>query len=110
MFEATWTISLGGADLIFRTRIEFFHNLQTLRPVAATSHTPVYSNMAFQVLAYALEGMTNRTFSESLRSSLLEPLGLTRTFLDTPHGVANAVIPDDVVQSGWNISLGDASP
>jgi hypothetical protein len=41
---------------------DFFQRLVTVHPVTSTFSKPVYSNVAFQILAYALEAMTNKTF------------------------------------------------
>ncbi|KPM42353.1 hypothetical protein AK830_g4180 [Neonectria ditissima] len=66
--------------------------------------------MAYQILAYALEAMTNKTFEESFSASLLDPLGLHRTTLEAPKNDSNAVIPGNKTSSWWDLRLGGASP
>jgi CubicO group peptidase (beta-lactamase class C family) len=70
----------------------------------------VYSNLAYQILAYALEGMTGKSFEKSLKSSLLGPLSMKRTTLEAPKDKKNAMIPENELLSTWNVTLGDASP
>ncbi|KAM5349515.1 hypothetical protein ACJ41O_006020 [Fusarium nematophilum] len=107
---------IPACDLAFGqkacTRKEFFAGItkKNALPVTSTSNTPVYSNMAYQILAYALEAMTNRTFEESLYSSLLDPLGMNRTTLEAPEDKTNAVIPGNEDTSGWNLKMSDSSP
>ncbi|KLO95164.1 uncharacterized protein Y057_7683 [Fusarium fujikuroi] len=68
------------------SRKEFFQGImtQSFFPITSTANTPVYSNVAYQILAYALEGMTGKSFSKSFRSSLLNPLSMRRTSLEAP--------------------------
>ncbi|KAH7166429.1 beta-lactamase/transpeptidase-like protein [Dactylonectria macrodidyma] len=94
------------------TRKEFFKGItsKSAFAVTSTSNTPIYSNAAFQILAYALETMTNKTFEASLQSSLLKPLGLSRTSLEAPKNKSNAVIPGNETTSWWDIEMDGASP
>ncbi|UPL02815.1 hypothetical protein LCI18_013749 [Fusarium solani-melongenae] len=94
------------------TRKEFFQGITDRNALAltSTSNTPIYSNAAFQILGYALEAMTNKTFEQSLHSSLLEPLGLDRTSLEAPKNRSNAVIPGNETTSWWDMTLAGASP
>ncbi|RSM13195.1 hypothetical protein CEP52_002047 [Fusarium oligoseptatum] len=91
------------------SRQEFFQGLTTLHPVTAPFNMPIYSNPAFQILAYALEAMTNKTFSQVFESSIVRPLHLNATYLSTPPTTdnLNAIIPGDDVESGWRIDVGD---
>lgn len=74
-------------------------------PVLPAYHTPIYSNMAFQILAYAVENITGQDFATLVDEELLKPLGLTRTFLSTVSNDTDAVIVD-----GWIADLGDEGP
>ncbi|KAF4995730.1 hypothetical protein FGRMN_4937 [Fusarium graminum] len=78
-------------------------------PITSTGNTPVYCNLAYQILAYALEGMTGKPFEESFKSSLLSRLSMNRTTLEYPKDKVNAVIPENDLQSWWNLTTGDAS-
>ncbi|KAF5252026.1 hypothetical protein FANTH_2980 [Fusarium anthophilum] len=94
------------------SRKEFFQGImaQGFFPVAATANTPVYSNVAYQILAYALEGMTRKPFNKSFQSSLLDPLSMRRTSLEAPKSKENAMIPENEELSWWNITTADGSP
>jgi len=72
---------------------------------------PIYSNVAWQILAYAIEGMTNRTLADNFNTTLLRPLNLTGTFLEPPPITAdlNAIIPGGEVESWWRLNTGDGA-
>jgi CubicO group peptidase (beta-lactamase class C family) len=67
--------------------------------------------VAFQILAYAMEGMTKMSFRELFESTLVHPLNLTRTFLTTPETLdgLSAFIPGDEIESFWKLDAGDAT-
>ena len=87
----------------------FFQGLQSLHPITAASNTPVYSNIAFQILSYAIEAMTSRSFEDSLKQAVLRPLNMTRTYLEPPKNIDNAIIPTDPGASWWNVTTGGGS-
>lgn len=97
-------------SLSINTSAEFLKAIKGLHPVTSTYHTPIYSNLAFQILAYALERITNKSFSAVFQSSIIEGLGLSRTSLQPPSSTDEGIIPGDEISSWWNVSLGDASP
>ncbi len=74
-------------------------------PISPTHHTPAYSNMAFQLLAYAVEKITNKKFTTLVDKQLLKPLKLTHTFLTKPTNASNALVLD-----GWDLDFGEESP
>ena len=78
-------------------------------PSYPTFQTATYSNIAYQLLAYALESITEKKFTDVLESRVLKPLGLNRTYYDTPPDEVG-VIPGTVKDTYWNVNLGDASP
>ncbi|KFZ03606.1 hypothetical protein V502_10808 [Pseudogymnoascus sp. VKM F-4520 (FW-2644)] len=67
-------------------------------PALAPSWGPAYSNMAFSLLAYALEDMTNSSLSDLLTSEVIDPLGLKSTYY------ANAPLDQGVVPYSANVS------
>jgi len=88
----------------------FFKGFLTRHPVFAPSTTPVYSNVAFQILAYAIENMTNNgTFSSILSKDILKPLRMTRTSTSPPNSSIVA-IPSGDEDSGWGVDLEDMTP
>ncbi|KAI0857594.1 beta-lactamase/transpeptidase-like protein [Xylaria cubensis] len=92
------------------SRAEFLQEVNALHPVTSTFHTPVYSNMAFQILAYALEGITGKSFADIFQSSIINRLGLSRTSLQPPNSTEEGIIPGDKISSWWSVDLGDSSP
>lgn len=74
-------------------------------PVTSVFHMPSYSNMAYQLLAYAIESITGQSFADTVTKALVEPLGLSRTFLSNPGNDSNAIIAE-----GWTEDLGDENP
>ena len=72
---------------------------------------PIYSNVAFQILAYAIEGITNKTYPEAFRSAIMEPLNLTNTYITAPNITEglNAIIPGGEIESQWAVAVGDGS-
>jgi len=98
-------IRCGTAGIKPCTRAEAMSLIQAKYPVASTYQTSAYSNMAFQLLGYAMEKATSRPFGDLVRNQLIKPLSLTRTFLSVPANDSNAVIVD-----GWTQDLGDAAP
>ncbi|KAK2933492.1 Beta-lactamase/transpeptidase-like [Fusarium oxysporum f. sp. vasinfectum] len=93
------------------SRKEFFQGITapTFLPITSTANTPVYSNVAYQILAYALEGMTRKPFKKSFQSSLLDPLSMKRTGLEAPKNKENAMIPENEQLSWWNVTTADAA-
>ncbi|KAK5675756.1 hypothetical protein LTS10_011483 [Elasticomyces elasticus] len=57
----------------------FFSHMRQEPRVYLPDTTPVYSNAAFQVLAFALEWSLGGSFEHALRRSLIKPLGLGTT-------------------------------
>lgn len=89
--------------------VEFFDGLLQSHPVVPTSSTPIYSNAAFQILAYALEAMTDQSYAELLQRDIITPLGLNGTYYTAPN-ISLGVIPNDSGEYWWNFDLGDEGP
>jgi CubicO group peptidase (beta-lactamase class C family) len=99
----------GFYTLLLTLRTEFLKGLVAEDPFNPSFNTPLYSNAAIQVLSYALEGMTNKSFADSFNSALVQPLNLSRTFLSQPPDNANAIIPGTEDTTFWGFSIGDES-
>ncbi|KAI8625425.1 beta-lactamase/transpeptidase-like protein [Xylariaceae sp. FL1651] len=101
-----------GLDILLPpcSRTEFFKGMEGLHPVTSVFHTPIYSNIAFQILAYAVEGMANKSFTDIFQSSIIERLGLKRTSLQPPQSTKDGIIPENELSSWWNLTTGDATP
>ncbi|KAI0161091.1 beta-lactamase/transpeptidase-like protein [Hypoxylon sp. FL1284] len=89
-------------------RAQFFEGIANSYPSFAPWKTPAYSNIAFQLLSYALERITGRAYVGSLNAKVLNPLGLRHTFY---YGANESlgIIPREV-GSGWKAYIGDESP
>ncbi|KAK3983799.1 beta-lactamase-like protein sdnR [Cladorrhinum sp. PSN332] len=87
------------------TREEAFTKLLTKPAVLSPYQTASYSNVAFQLLAYAVENITGESFSSIVESELIKPLNLTRTFLTQPANDTNAVVVD-----GYDLDIGEEGP
>lgn len=71
--------------------------------------TATYSNVGYQLLAYALENISGKPFKQILNERVFNPLDLRRTYYeDAPASVG--IIPGTLKDMYWNVSLGDASP
>ncbi|KAJ5673797.1 hypothetical protein N7462_009236 [Penicillium macrosclerotiorum] len=90
-------------------RKQFFNGLLRRHPIVPTSRTPIYSNAAFQILAYALETITGHSYPDLLQRDIIRPLGLTGTYYDRPNSTIG-VIPSEQGEYFWNMDLGDENP
>lgn len=89
--------------------IDFLAALQKRDAVFETFHTPAYSNNAFRLLGYVVEKITHKNYSASLRSLVLEPLGLNLTFASKPQDDLGAILTN-ATNSGWSDEIGDETP
>ncbi|KAL8347517.1 hypothetical protein RB601_003071 [Gaeumannomyces tritici] len=97
---------------ILCSRKQFFAGMRKLPPQYGPSAATVYSDSAFQILAYALEGITGKPYKDMLKSSVLQPLGLNRTYLFKPDD-AVGIIPANASNAGstnWAYSIGESAP
>lgn len=89
---------------------EFFRGLEDMMPTFPAEASPAYSNVAYMLLAYALEDISGKDWESLLVDNVLEPLGLESTFYTTPNDTSNGVIPGNASSSGWGNGLGDEGP
>ena len=94
----------GGS---FCTREQFFKGFIQRHPVYAPATGAIYSNVAFQLLAYAVENITGKAFPELVEESLFKPLKLTGSSWSVPKDNLTGVIIDATV---WNLDFGDEIP
>ncbi|KAI8957519.1 beta-lactamase/transpeptidase-like protein [Daldinia sp. FL1419] len=88
-------------------RAQFFNGIGSFYPSLAPFQTPAYSNVAFQLLGYALETITGKTFQTLMQESVIQPLGLNNTFLKAPED-SRGIIPGDHYQTGWAFDIGES--
>ncbi|KAK3299865.1 beta-lactamase/transpeptidase-like protein [Chaetomium fimeti] len=101
----TEQIQCGNINVRPCTREETFAMISKSFPIAPSDHTPAYSNMAFQLLSYAVEGITGKKFSTLVDKNLIQALNLTRTFLSPPINDTNAVVLE-----AWDWDFGEEAP
>ncbi|KAI0134917.1 beta-lactamase/transpeptidase-like protein [Daldinia grandis] len=88
-------------------RAQFFNGISLFYPSLAPFQTPAYSNVAFQLLGYALETITGKTFQTLMEESVIKPLGLNNTFLKAPED-SLGIIPGDHDKTGWAFDIGES--
>lgn len=89
----------------FCTREQFFKGFTSRHPIYAPATGAIYSNVAFQILTYALENITGVDFPTMVEESLYKPLNLTSSsWRYPPTSNDEAVISDPFV---WSLDLGD---
>jgi CubicO group peptidase (beta-lactamase class C family) len=87
---------------------EFFSTFSKLQPAFAPYATAAYSNVAYQILSYALETITGRTYEDML-NDVIKNLGLKNTFYNAPNET-KGIIPGTVNSTHWYYSLGEENP
>ncbi|TLS28289.1 hypothetical protein PpBr36_00018 [Pyricularia pennisetigena] len=94
-------------------RTQFFQGMGKVPPQYGPNKATVYSDTAFQILAYALEEITGKTYADMLHDSVLAPLKLNRTSLFKPDDSVG-IIPGNGsnagAATGWSYSIGEAAP
>ena len=88
---------------------EFFNGLLRAPPSFAPSTTPAYTNTGYQILAYALEGITGKSFRSMMEESILSPLGLRHTYYGNAPA-SEGIIPGTPKDAEWTYQLGDENP
>ena len=96
--------------LSYSGHLAFFKGFLDRHPVFAPSIKPIYSNAAFQILAYALENMTNNTFISILSDKILKPLHMDGTSISQPKNASVGAIPGNIPNTGWDLDVGEAMP
>lgn len=89
--------------------IAFFNNFLERHPVVAPFHTPIYSNMAFQLLAFALENITSTPYEELVSATFAE-LPLNSTTYLAPETPDSAIIPINATTSWYGVNVGPFGP
>jgi CubicO group peptidase (beta-lactamase class C family) len=86
---------------------EFFEGRAHRAPVFLPGTTPSYSNAGFQIVAYALEGITGKNFEDILTNSILNPLNTNQTSLSTAPSTSLGITPGNSTASGWGTAYGE---
>ncbi|KAI9717156.1 MAG: hypothetical protein M1812_004904 [Candelaria pacifica] len=88
-------------------RKAFFDGFLNRHPVVAPFSTPIYSNIAYQLLAYALESISKRPFKDLFQDKLVKPLNLTQTSLTKPSNDSMGLIGEGANANWWKYDMGD---
>lgn len=100
----------SSAIKFYCNRSDFFANNLFRAPNSPAFSTPIYTNIAFQILAYALESMTNTSFPDLFQTLLVERHSLKSTYFTVPPDSNNSVIPINANTSLYNVDFRDSSP
>lgn len=84
--------------------LEFFTGFTKRAPAYAPFQTPVYSNAAFWILGYVIEGVTGRPYEEVVEQDIFRKLEMVHTSVKKPRDASLGVIP--VGDSGWDYDIG----
>ncbi|KAF4439107.1 Beta-lactamase-like protein 2 [Fusarium austroafricanum] len=91
-------------------RSAVFDAIKMHHPVEAPFETPIYSNIGYQLLGYALENITGSKYPDILFRRLIKPLRLNSTTYSKPANDEFSVIPDTPSSSSYDVDMGDAGP
>lgn len=72
---------------------DFFYYLARQHPHFPPAHSPVYSNIAYLLIAYALESITGQDLPTIIATKIFEPLGMAHSSYETP--IPGGVVPAD---------------
>lgn len=89
--------------------LEFFSTFSHMQPAFAPFSTAAYSNVAFQIISYALETITGKKYENMLADSVINKLGLSNTFYNAPSETLG-IIPGTADGTHWYYSLGEENP
>ncbi|KAJ4258870.1 hypothetical protein NW762_007957 [Fusarium torreyae] len=87
-----------------------FNAIKMHYPVEAPFETPIYSNIGYQLMGYALENITGSKYPDILSRRLIQPLRLNSTTYSKPANDDFSVIPDTPSDSSYDVEMGDAGP
>lgn len=102
------TPTRSRSRVLFRVT-ELFDGLGNVPPSFSTAWTVGYSNVGYQILAYALEAITGgKKFANMVKSDVIDKLGLEHTYYEKPPDDLGVIVKGQ--ETGWTYSLGEASP
>ena len=89
------------------TKVQYIVGMKNAHPVAPPNTRPVYSNVAFTLLMYAVGLQTGQTYSSFLYEYITGPLNMWNTY-PSPGVFDEAVVPP--VANSWGFWFGAATP
>jgi CubicO group peptidase (beta-lactamase class C family) len=97
-------------QLSLNDHLEIIQMMHTSLPITPPYARPVYSTLAFTLIALALNAKTGMTYEKMLDEMIIDPLGLTNTGV-SPGDNAKAVIPPlSAAEQGWGADYGLNAP
>ncbi|KAF5573787.1 beta-lactamase 2 [Fusarium pseudoanthophilum] len=100
----------GKSVLYPCNRTAFFDAIRNRHPVEAAFSTPIYSNIGYQIMAYALENITGMSYTDILSRQLILPLGLNSTTYAKPANTDSSIIPGSPRSSWYDVDTRDEGP
>ncbi|EED23038.1 penicillin-binding protein, putative [Talaromyces stipitatus ATCC 10500] len=91
------------------TRKQLLNGIIHHPPLYPSYSSPVYSNVAYQILALAYEEVTGHSINEG-QVKIYKKLGMTSTSPTAPGSNANTIIPYNTTFSAFDYELGLAGP
>lgn len=92
------------------TRQTYLNSILSTHPVYTPYHQPIYSDMAYSLLAFALENITGTPFSTIFENVLVKPLNLSSTSYNAPKDLSNSIIPINDTYATFTPSLSYLQP
>ncbi|KAK5120560.1 hypothetical protein LTR85_006216 [Meristemomyces frigidus] len=89
---------------------EYLYGLTAAHPVFEPFTSVVYSNAGFELLAFALENITGRSFESMLQADLFDKVNMTHSSYNVPTDFSDAVLPGGAYASGFDAILGNETP
>lgn len=91
-------------------KTDFFKSFGHHPPVAATFTNPAYSNVAYSLLAFVIENVSNMSYDAYMHKEVLDPLSLkhTSTGGKPPVNDSQGFIPKGDIW--WGATLGFEDP
>lgn len=79
-------------------------------PVYPSWASPSYSNAAYNLLAVAVESITNRSFGAMMQTDLFQVLNMSSSYYYPPSNLTHAVIPGSDPTTGFSLNFGAEIP
>ena len=108
--QSDWYVDLINRQAYANVMSGFFEDILSEHPIVAPFYTPIYSNIAYQILSYALENMTSKPFPDSFHDNLIDSLHLNATSYAMPSESSSSIIPFNATASWYNADILDETP
>lgn len=82
-----------GSKYLLEGNLDFFSYRSRQHPHFPPAHSPVYSNIAYLLLSYALESITGQDLATIIQNRIFAPLGMVHSSYETP--IPGGVVPMD---------------